>query len=295
MGRPATGTDGRKERSEEGGRGRLLLRGLLSCLTLLLATPHPAAAQIDYRNLDDDRPTVTEDAYPVERYAFEFLAPYRFERTAGGGQIHLSVPEVEYGLARNGQIGLKLPFASIREPVGITGQPATSRSGLAGLSVFGLYNFNTEGPLLPAFALRADVAFGVGALGGSGTRVAIKAIATRSWGRTRLHLNVAHGLGSEGSLGPIDPLSRWSYGGAIDQTLFRRSLLLIGEIYARQAVARAPTEVNAGVGVRYQWRPTTVFDIGIARRLRTDIGPDVAVTVGLSHAFALPGLMPRGR
>lgn len=284
-----------KEGSGQGGRGRLLLRAVLACLTLLVAIPRPAAAQIDYRNLDDDRPTVTEDAYPIERYAFEFLAPYRFERTAGGGQIHLTVPEVEYGLARNSQIGLKLPFATIREPVGITGQPATSRSGLAGVTVFGLYNFNTEGPLLPAFALRADVAFGVGALGASGTRVAIKAIATRSWGSTRLHLNVARGFGSAGNLGSVDPLSRWSYGGAIDRTLFRRSLLLLGEIYARQAVAGAPTEANVGVGVRYQWRPTTVFDLGITRRLRTNIGPDVAVTVGLSHAFALPGLMPRGR
>ena len=43
----------------------------------------PAWAQIDYRNLDDERPVVTEDAYPVERYAFEFLAPYLFEAEAG--------------------------------------------------------------------------------------------------------------------------------------------------------------------------------------------------------------------
>jgi hypothetical protein len=50
----------------------------LAALLLLarLAAPGPLPAQLDYRNLDDDRPTVTEDAYPVERYAFEFLLPY---------------------------------------------------------------------------------------------------------------------------------------------------------------------------------------------------------------------------
>lgn len=274
--------------------GRTLL-GALVVLSLVTVLPGAARAQIDYRNLDDDRPTVTEDAYPVERYAFEFLAPYRFERTVGGGALHLSVPEVAYGFARNAQVGLKLPFATIREAPDLAGQSGASQSGLAGIVVFGLYNFNTEGPLLPAFALRTDVNFGVGALGGRGTRVAVKAIATRSWGSTRLHLNVARGLGSEASLGPVDPLSRWSYGAAIDRTLFRRSLLLIGEIYARQPIADAATEVNAGVGVRYQWRTATVFDFGIARRLRRDLGPDVALTLGLSHAFALSGLMPRGR
>jgi hypothetical protein len=67
----------------------------------------PTAAQIDYRNLDDDRPVLTEDAYPVERYAFELLAPYRFEAEAGGDELHAMVPEIAYGLARNAQLGLR--------------------------------------------------------------------------------------------------------------------------------------------------------------------------------------------
>src|SRR3990167_7745852 len=74
-----------------------------------------ALAQIDYRNLDDDRPTLTEDAYPVERHAFEFLLPYRFERAAGGGVVHAWIPEIEYGFARNAQIGLEAPVAIARE------------------------------------------------------------------------------------------------------------------------------------------------------------------------------------
>jgi hypothetical protein len=68
-------------------------------LLLLLLIPAPLPAQIDYRNLDDGRPVATEDAYPVERYAFELLAPYRFETEAGGAELHLVIPEVAHGIA----------------------------------------------------------------------------------------------------------------------------------------------------------------------------------------------------
>jgi hypothetical protein len=37
------------------------------------------AAQIDYRNLDEGRPLQTEDAYPIERHAFELVIPYEYE------------------------------------------------------------------------------------------------------------------------------------------------------------------------------------------------------------------------
>ena len=247
----------------------------------------PLSAQIDYRNLDDDRPVVTEDAYPVERYAFELLAPYRFESEAGGTQLHIAVPEVEYGLARNTQVGLKLPLAA-------ADQGTETDWGLAGLRVFGLYNFNTESRWLPALALRADATFPVGSLAGEGSRFALKAIATRSWGRMRAHLNVGRGFGSEDALSVAEALNRWNASLAVDRTFFRSSILLIGEVAVSQAVQDAPTGVNASLGGRWQWTPTLVLDAGVTRRLRSGIGPDIALTIGLSHAFAIRGLMPTG-
>jgi hypothetical protein len=246
-----------------------------------------ASAQIDYRNLDDDQPVVTEDAYPIERYAFELLAPYRFEAEAGGTNLHTSVLEAAYGLARNAQVGLKLPLAAVDE------NPETDW-GLAGLRVFGLYNFNTESRWLPAFALRTDASFPVGSLAGDGSRLAIKAIATRSWGRMRAHLNAARGFGSEDALSVAEPLNRWSASLAVDRTFFRSSILVIGEVAVSQAVRDAPTAVNASLGGRWQWTPTLVLDAGLTRRLRSDTGPDIALTIGLSHAFALRALMPAG-
>lgn len=253
---------------------------------LLTVSRAPLAAQIDYRNLDDDRPVVTEDAYPVERYAFEFLVPYAFEAEQGGEQLHAFVPELAYGIIRNGQLGIKLPIGGARSA-------GNTDWGLAGVRVFGLYNLNTESHTLPALSARADLLLPVGALGGDATRVGLKAIATRSWGRTRLHANAAWTLGKERPLAAVEPGNRWSYSLAVDRTLFRQSALLIAEVVALRSVRGAPVEVNAALGARYQWTTTTVFDVGLRRRLRQVAGPDIAVTVGFSYAFALPWLMPR--
>jgi hypothetical protein len=244
-------------------------------------------AQIDYRNLDDDRPTRVEDAYPAERYAFELLIPYRVERE-GGATVHASVLELEYGFLPNAQIGFKAPFAAVHSG-------GTTTTGLSGLRVFALYNFNTESLVLPAFSLRTDVTFPVGSLGGSDTHVTVKGIATRSFGRTRLHLNGAVRLGRDAPGAVVEGVERWWYGAALDRTLFRQSVLLIGEVYASREIEAAPVEVNASLGLRWQWRPTAVIDLGISRGLRKGLGPDYALTVGVSNAFAIAGLMPGGR
>jgi hypothetical protein len=254
-------------------------------LLCFLVTPLPA--QIDYRNLDDHRPVVTEDAYPVERYAFELLAPYRFEAETGGDRLHTIVPEVAYGPARNTQLGLKLPFAGHDDDGG-------TDWGLAGLQLFALYNFNTEARWLPALSVRGDVSFPVGSLAGEGSRLSVKAIATRGWGRMRGHINLARGFGSEDLLSVAEPLDRWNVSLAVDRTFFRSSVLLIAEAAVSQSIEDAPAEVNASLGGRWQWTPTIVVDAGVTRRLRADIGPDLALTIGLSHAFAIRGLMPAG-
>ena len=259
---------------------------LAGALLLGLGVAGPLQAQIDYRNLDDERPLFSEDAYPIERYAFELLVPYRYEAEAGGERVHASVLELGYGIADNTQLGIHVPFAVVDEVSG-------SEVGLAGIQPFVLYNFNTEGLWLPALALRGDVSLPVGSLGGEGTRFTIRAIATRSWGLTRLHLNALRSFGPEDALSAAEPARRWTYSAAVDRTVLRRSLLLAAEVVASRAVRGAPVEVNAGAGVRWQWTPTLVLDFGISRRLR-ETGPDLGLTIGLSHAFALRGLMPVG-
>lgn len=261
----------------------MVFRHLAPALGLALL-PHVAAAQIDYRNLDDDRPVRVEDAYPVERYAFELLLPHSVSRS-GGVTLHATVLELTWGVLRDGQIGVKAPLAASNAPGGST--------GLSGVRAFALYNFNTESPSLPALSLRGDLQLPAGSLGGDQTRGEIKAIATRSFGRTRLHLNVARGIGAEGEEAAVEGAPRWWAGAALDRTLFRQSVLLIAEVYALRERRGADLEVTSGLGLRWQLSPTFVLDAGVSRRLSAT-GPDIAVTAGLSHAFALRSLMPRG-
>lgn len=255
---------------------------------LVLALPSTLRAQIDYRNLDDDRPTLMEDAYPVERYAFEFLTSWRYGRDRQGRSTHAFTPEIEYGILPNAQLGLKLPFAG-------AGTSNGREWGISGLRLFALYNFNTESRVLPALSLRSDITFPVGSLAGEGTRVSVKAIATRSWGRNRLHLNGAYTFGKDRELGAAEAAHKWWVGAAVDRTLYRQSVLLVGEVYALRSLATDPVQLNASIGLRHQMTPYLVFDVGISRRLRQVAGPDYEVTAGFSRTFAIPGLMPMGR
>ncbi len=255
-----------------------------AAVALAFAGVSTAHAQIDYRNLDDHRPVRSEDAYPIERYAFELMLPWRLESEAAG-KHHQFTPEIAYGLLANFQLGIKAPFA-------VADDGGSTEQGLGGLQPFALYNFNTESPHLPALAIRVDAAFPVGPLAGDHPRLGMKAIATRSFGLTRVHLNVARGVGSEEGAPGLDAIDRWSGSVAVDHTFFRQSLLAIGEVGVDQAREGAQATVDASIGLRYQWRPTFVWDAGLTHSLRRDPGPAYAITIGLSHAFAVRGLMP---
>ena len=274
---------------------RAVPRRLIALLAMLAAGTlrgSPVVAQIDYRNLDEGRPVRTEDAYPVERYAFELVLPYEFENVRGPGRSHTVAPELAYGILANAMVGVRLPFAALDE-----GAPLETRWGLADPEAFAFYNFNTEGPALPALALRADASLPVGNLAGDEVRGSLTAIATRSWGRTRVHVNAAAGIGPETTDSDdtgAHAIPAWSVSAAIDRTFLRRSLIVIGEIAVLAGPGDVPTEAGLALGARMQLTPTFVLDAGINRRLTSAAGADIGFTVGLSHAFAIAGLMPPG-
>ncbi len=249
----------------------------MSCRTALLAGalvfPTIAAAQHDYRNLDHGRPMVTEDAYPVERGAFEVTVPLGQESRHRERTVTVS-PEVMWGVVRNGMLGLGAPL--------VLGQDG----GLAGLHPFAFYNLNTE-TAWPALAFRLDGALPVGGLVGERGSATVTAIATRSFGTTRLHLNggvrltSAHG-GAEAHTPPRHTISL-----AVDRTLWRQSVLVVAEL-RRVGVARGVTAWEGGLGVRMQGTPVMVLDAGV--RTGGPAGSRFLTTaVGLTRFFSLNG------
>lgn len=262
-----------------------------ACAVLLGLADVPvlARAQTDYRNLDDGRPVRTEDAFVVDFRGFEALAPATFDADVAGASRYTVQPELEYGLWQNTQLGVKLP-------VGVVDSAGSSTFGLGGLQFSEVYNFNSEGPALPAISARFDLLLPLGDQAGNRTLGTLKLIATRTLGLTRLHLNGAWTFGTSAAEGPrLEPPPRWFVGAAVDYTFFRSSVLLVGELTASQENEDAPTALIAAAGARWQWTPTLVLDAGIGRRLTGNAGPDIELTAGISHAFAVRGLMPKVR
>src|ERR1043166_8399789 len=246
-----------------------------------------AAAQIDYRNLDDERPVVVEDAYPIERYAFELLGAYRFARLPGGGGLHVWIPELSYGVAKATSIGVKAPFAAAT-------RRGASGFGLAGVRAFGLVNLTTERPSLPGLALRLDGTLPAGGQAGRGVAIMIQALATRSFGRNRLHLNAGGGLTQAEEPGAAEEIPRWRARLAPDRAVVRRRMLLIGGAPGGAEARGARAIIPGGAGFRRQVTPTLVVDAGFSWAVQRGAGPRPGLTAGLSHASPIAARPPRG-
>lgn len=266
----------------------LLCRLLVGGAAVLLCLPARVAAQTDYRNLDDDRPGLIEDAYPTERWAAEFVLPVRGERGAGGARTLVTIPELTYGALGDVHVGLKAPLATTRDAAG------TARTGLAGLRGFALWNPNTESGGVPALAVRADVILPVGSLAQSRTVVQVKGLATRSFGVLRLHLNASAALGPLGTPAVAEGATRWFAGAAVDRTFWRHGALALAEFVVQQTDTGAPVTGTLLAGGRVQLQPMLVLDLGVGRDL-IGTGRRTIATLGLTRAFAIDGLMRRVR
>ncbi len=264
---------------------------------LAILVPGVTAAQTDYYNTDSRRPITIEDAYATERYAFELqLAPLRLERLRGGIYSWGLEPELTYGILPRTHIELGFPL--VYADLGASRR----RVGLAGIEASLLHNFNVETRTLPALGFVAEVLAPVGGLGPDKAYASAKAMATRTLGWARFHLNGQYTLGatpapnaqgtSGSGVGAVE-LSRWLSGVAIDKTFPLRATLITGEVFARQPIhSDEAVEWNAGAGVRYQVNQYFALDAGIGKRLTGD-DQSWFFTFGLARAFAIRALMPR--
>jgi hypothetical protein len=247
--------------------------------TLVLSTR--AEAQIDYRNLDGHRPSRVEDAFPIERHAFELSLPLRVGET-GTHPVELS-PELAWGAFRNGAVGVGLSWRPVRSR---RADPAVPRLSS---TLFATVNLAGETRALPAIGFRAELfrPLDRGDLGAES--LTLTALLTRSWRLTRAHLDASWTVASPADRA-LGPESRWWAGLALDRTLFRSSTLLIGEVVAAREIGASRVDWTVGLGGRRQMTPTWVLDVGAAW-IGTD-GGRLALTAGWSHAFAIASLMP---
>lgn len=261
-------------------------RTLTAAALALLA--QPLAAQTDYYNTDKGRPVRIEDAYAVERYAFELqLAPLRLERESGGAYHWEVAPELAYGILPRTQVEVGFPLA-YRD-----GGESGSQFGLSGIDVSVLHNLNVETSGLPAFAVAADVLLPVGGLAPDGVYPSLKGIATRTFSFARFHANGQYTLGSTPDAGEgAGEASRWMAGVAVDKTFPLRSMLVIGDVYVEQPLHEEEDLAwTAEAGVRYQLDPYFALDAGFGRRLTGD-EQGWFVTFGAARAFAIRSLIP---
>jgi hypothetical protein len=259
----------------------------LAAVVFAAAVPAAAGAQTDYYNTDAGRPILVEDAFAIERRAFEVqAAPLRLER-ARGGVYHWAIePEVAFGILPRTQVEVGFPLAYVDAGVG------GRTTGLAGVEISALHNLNAE-TAIPALGIAASALLPAGGLGPDRAYISAKGILTRTFTWARFHVNGEYTFGSrpaagDGGSAGVPELSRWMAGVAADRTFPLRSLLLTAEVFAREPLAAGEdVEWNTGGGVRYQLDPRWAVDGGFGRRLT---GDDRAwyVTFGGAYAVGLP-------
>lgn len=247
----------------------------------LIAVSAPLAAQTDYYNTDAGRPIRVEDAYPVERRAFELqLAGLRLERQSGFYTWGVE-PEAAFGIFPRTHVEIGFPLAFADAP----GQGG--EAGLAGIELSTLYNLNVE-TSIPALALVADVLLPAGSFGPKTAYPSVKGIATKTFRWMRFHANAQYTFGNAPDVEGAAHVSRWMAGLAADKTFPLRSLLLTGEIVSEQPMAEDESlEWSAATGVRYQWSPRWAMDAGLGMRISEENRPWF-VTFGSAYAFGLP-------
>lgn len=242
-----------------------------------LACVSGAAAQEDFRAADLDRPIKVEDANAIEFRAWEVEVGSRASAREGSQHVE-TVVELKAGLLRNAQFGIEL--APVLERVGSAGG---TEVGLESASAHVFYGLRRETVSGPALALRIDASTpGTGAVGHTDPQLAFKGVASRSFGRLRLHGNGGYVVAGDADGGEY---WRAGLGGDYPMGLFSRALL--ADVYAEIPTSGARARVWVELGMRIQVSNVSVLDVGLATRLdEWDAGrSNIEIVIGFAQVF----------
>lgn len=242
------------------------------CLSFFVASCLPLFAA-DHLNLEEGLPTELEDAYPVAFRGREIQAVARYQQMDDGKDQMLLEPRIEFGFAPNAQARISAPF--------LLGNADKTDSGNVGLELF--YNFNTEGVILPAFALagRADFPSGREA---AGIDTTVKAIATKSitkMGLDRIHVNGAwiHNAGNHS----IHREDRYKLVFGYSRRI-GPDTVLVADYVREQEKERGKTADILEIGARHQLTPLTVLSAGAGAGISKH-SPEFRFTFGFQKSF----------
>ena len=253
----------------------------LALSSLVVGAGAASAVQEDFRSSDPGRPLRVEDAVPLKLREWELELGLRTAPREQGSSLG-GVFELKAGLFRNAHVGMEVEAGVVDIADG------GSASGIEALHGHALVQLARETPTLPAFALRAEVGTpGTGSIGRAEWGAGATAIATRSFGRARVHLNGGYGVLSRADGGDV-----WDVGVGFDYPVGLFSRAILGALSSEIPVDSGPSRVWLEVGTRWQVSNLSVIDVGLSTRLDqwNDGNANVELIVGLSRIFAFRGL-----
>jgi hypothetical protein len=241
-------------------------------LILTLALPCMAGAA-DHHNLEEGLPTRVEDAYPTAFRNREVQSVFSYDRTHEDENRVTLEPRLEFGIAPNTELRLSAPF--------FVGD--ADRTGSGNLDVSALYNFNTEGLMLPAFAVEGEGAIPTGK-DSQGFDTTLKFIATKSISKTgldRIHLNLGwtHNADREDDEREHRYLAILGYSRRLTaDTVF------VTDFIREQERQHGEYSNILELGIRWQLTPRAVFSFGGGAGLGEE-SPRARASVGFQRSF----------
>lgn len=272
----------------------MAIRSLRPTALFLLATvsAHPSLAA-DHTNLEEGLPVTIEDAYPIKEGGLEVQGYGQYDRTRRdrkGPDRFSIVPRLEYGAFRNFQLSVETPYR--------VGNATGTDQGEFRLQ--GLYNLNTEGLVLPAFAVAAGVAQPYGA-GGGGTETQLKFLATKSLGALdpngstpfsyaprQIHFNAVWFHNYDPLRGvDAERRDRYRLGVGYSQPI-TNDLVVVADVYRETDRERGRATNLAEIGARYLLTPQTVLSGSVGVGFGGDRSQDFRAVIGFQHTLSYP-------
>lgn len=232
-----------------------------------------SARAADHLNLDRGLPTQVEDAYPTAFRNREVQGTFRYDRTRDDKDRFELAPRLELGIAPNTQLSIDAPF--------YLGN--AEKTGSGNVRAEALYNFNTEGIYLPAFAAAAEAEFPSGR-DSRGVDTRAEFILTKSITRTgldRIHFNAAwlHNAGAR----QMERENRYELVAGYSRRL-GADIVGVADFIRQQEMRRGENSNVFEAGIRWQLTPLTILSLGAGFGVGEE-SPKAKGILGIQRSF----------